>query len=324
MELFNFFLHNIRHNNCKNNNGNLFFSYRTNILSTFILLSITLNVSYNLITGLSMAAAETSPGAATTGMVNASSNLENSTIPTAESVYSTESMSLPASVSSFVIYIVDEAHENTATASWKHVSDHNPIYIPTNLVIPQGVTISFLDADAPWDTPHSHTINVIDSSSGKVAYTTGSLDYTNSSRPVVLPVGKYDVVDTKYTWMKGTITVVEATQQKQNSSTGNNYNNTRNLIGGFYTPTNQVANKKDNDGGVHPGWLGYYKAEFPKNGFTILSQYNFHYATCKYCPGGFWPDQKAADHTLIIFSTKQPLSEAINKLAKMVWNNVYI
>src|SRR2546427_9566474 len=100
MELFNFFLHNIRHNNCKNNNGNLFFSYRTNILSTLlILLSITLIASYNLITGLSMAAAETSLGAATTGMVNASSNIENNTIPTAESVYSTQSMTLPASVS---------------------------------------------------------------------------------------------------------------------------------------------------------------------------------------------------------------------------------
>ena len=261
----------------------------------------------------------------TAAIVNPSSKIYNSTIPSAESVYSAQSMSLPTSMSSFVIYIVDEAHENTATAPWKHVSDHNAIYIPTNLVIPQGVTISFLDADAPWDTPHPHAINVIDSSSGKVAYTTGSLDYTNSSRPVVLPVGKYDVVDTKYTWMKGTIAVLAATQQKQNSSTGNNYNNTRNLIiGGFYTPTNQVANNKDNDGGVHPGWLGYYKAEFPKNGFTILSKSNFHYATCKYCPGGFWPDQKTADHTLIIFSTQQPLSEALNKLAKMVWNNVYI
>jgi hypothetical protein len=315
--------------NCKISRDFLFLFKATAIPPVLLVLSITLIVSYNLTTGLGMA--EISKGttitdaAATTAIANASSKIYNNTIPSAESVYSAQSMSLPTSVSSFVIYIVDEAHENIATAPWKHVSDHNPIYIPTNLVIPQGVTISFLDADAPWDTPHSHTINVIDSSSGKVAYTTGSLDYTNSSRPVVLPVGKYDVVDTKYTWMKGTITVVEATQQKQNSSTGNNYNNTHNLIiGGFYTPTNQVANKKDNDGGVHPGWLGYYKAEFPKNGFTILSQYNFHYATCKYCPGGFWPDQKTADHTLIIFSTQQPLSETLNKLAKMVWNNVYI
>jgi hypothetical protein len=148
------------------------------------------------------------------------------------------------------------------------------------------------------------------------------LDYTNSSEPVVLLTGKYNVIDTKYTWMKGSITVT-ANQQKQNSI-GTRYNTGDLVVGGFYTPTNQVANNKDNDGGVHPGWLGYYKAEFPKTGFTILSQYNFRYATCKYCPGGFWPDQKTADHTLIFFSTQQPLSKALNKLAKTVHNNVYI
>lgn len=109
----------------------------------------------------------TTAATATTAIVNASSKIYNNTIPSAESVYSSQSMSLPTSVSSFVIYIVDEAHENTATAFWKHVSDHNPIYIPTNLIIPEGVAISFLDADTPWDTPHPHTINVIDSGSGK-------------------------------------------------------------------------------------------------------------------------------------------------------------
>ncbi len=101
------------------------------------------------------------------------------------------------------------------------------------------------------------------------------MDYTNASMPKVLPAGKYSVTDAKYNWMKGTITV--SPSQK---STGNL------VVGGFYTPTNQVANNKDNDGGAHPGWLGYYKTEFPSNGFKILSLFDFHYATCKYCPGG--------------------------------------
>jgi hypothetical protein len=308
--------------NCKISSRNFIsFSKATTMPLVLLMLSITFIVSYNSTMGLAEISTETTTTSATTAVVNASSKIYNNTIPSAESVYSSQSMPLPTSVSSFVIYIVDEAHENTATASWKHVSDHNPIYIPTNLVIPQGVTISFLDADAPWDTPHPHTINVIDSSSGKVAYTTGRLDYTNNSRPVVLPVGKYDVVDTKYTWMKGTITVSAGPQK---GSSAGNISNSNLAVGGFYTPTNQVANNKDNDVGVHPGWLGYYKAEFPKNGFTILSQYNFHYATCRYCPGGFWPDQKTADHTLIIFSTQRPLSEALSKLTKMVWNNIYI
>jgi hypothetical protein len=241
---------------------------------------------------------------------NTSTTQDN--IPTAESVYQSQSMILPSSVRTFIWYVVNEAHENSANERHKYVSDHNPIYIPTNLVVPQGTAITFLDADAPWDTPHPHTINIMDSS-GNMVYTTGKMDYTNSSTPKVLPAGKYSVMDTKYTWMKGNITV--SSIQK---STGNL------VVGGFYAPTNQVANNKDNDGGVHSGWLGYYRTEFPKNGFKILTEYNFHYAICKYCPGGFWPDQKTADHTLYIYSTDQPISVALAKLAKMVWNNVYI
>jgi hypothetical protein len=242
---------------------------------------------------------------------NATNNTQS--IPSAESAYSSQSITIPTSVGSFVWYIVNEAHEDLVKEPQKIMSTHNPDYLPTNIVIPQGVAISFLNADAPWDTPHPHTINIKeDSSSGKVVYTTGKMDYTKTSKPTVLPVGKYNVIDTKYPWMKGSITV---TDQKSNGNL---------IVGGFYTPTSQVANNKDNDGGVHPGWLGYYKTEFPKNGFTILSEYNFRYAACKYCPGGFWPDQKTGDHTLIIYSTNQPLSDALLKLEKMVKDNVYI
>jgi hypothetical protein len=238
-----------------------------------------------------------------------------SNIPSAESVYASQSITLPSTVKSFVWYIVDEAHENTYTSSRKKVSDHNPDYLPTNVVMPQGTSLVFLDADAPWDAPHPHTINILDSSSGNVVYSTGKLDYTNSSKPTILPVGKYEITDIMYPRMKGTLTVTD----NNNGSGSSNL-----IIAGFYTPTNQVANKLDNDGESHPGWLGYYTNEFPKNGFSILNKYDFHYATCKYCPGGFWPDQKTADHTLIIYSTSQPLSEALSKLSKMVWNNVYI
>jgi hypothetical protein len=241
------------------------------------------------------------------------------TIPTAQSIYTSQSITLPTSVQSFVWYIVDEAHENTYTSSHKKVSDHNPDYLPTNVVMPHGVSLTFLDADAPWDTPHPHTINILDSSSGNVVYSTGKVDYTNTSRPIMLPIGKYDVTDIKYPWMKGTITVTY--NNKNNGSSGSSSNL---VVGGFYTPTNRIANNLDNDGRSHPGWLGYYANAFPNNGLSILSKYNFHYATCKYCSGGFWPDQKTSDHTLIIYSTSQPLSEALSKLSKMVWDNVYI
>ena len=241
-----------------------------------------------------------------------SSNLNSTgTIPTAESIYQSESMELPPSVGSFIILIANEAHESWQDEKHKLLTNKNSYYIPKNLRIPQGTAVTFLNADAPWDTPHPQTIEIRDDG-GKVVYTTGVLEYTDSSEPTTLPVGNYTTVNTEYEATEGTISV---TNEKSNGNL---------VIGGFYTPAHQVENNKDNDGGVHPGSLEYYRTEFPKNGFQILSEYNFTYATCDYCPGGYWPDNKTGDHTLIIFATEQPLSDALVKLKKLVKDNVYI
>jgi hypothetical protein len=244
-----------------------------------------------------------------------SSNLGDTpavTIPTAESVYQSETMELPPSTGSFIILIVNEAHESWQDEKHKLITDKNSYYIPKNLRIPQGTTLTFLNADASWDTPHPQTIEISDDGSGDTIYTTGVLEYTNSSEPVVLPMGNYTIVNTEYEATEGTISVTNE------ESDGNL------VIGEFYTPSHQVENNMDNDGGVHPGSLQYYRAEFPKNGFQILSEYNFTYAACDYCPGEYWPDNKTGNHTLIIFATEQPLSDAINKLSKLVRENVYV
>jgi hypothetical protein len=241
------------------------------------------------------------------------SNLNNTAvaIPTAESIYRSESMELPPSIGSFIILIANEAHESWQDEKHKLITDKNSYYIPKNLRIPQGTTLSFLNADAPWDTPHPQTIEIIDDG-GETVYTTGVLEYTNSSEPAVLPLGNYTIVNTEYEATEGTISV---TNEKSNGNL---------VVGGFYTPSHQVENNRDNDGGVHPGSLQYYRAEFPKNGFRILSEYNFTYAACDYCPGEYWPDNKTGNHTLIIFATEQPLSDALAKLKKMIRDNVYI
>lgn len=235
-------------------------------------------------------------------------------ISNAKSVYDTLTMLVSSAVKSVILTVVDEAHEPPASIQ-KHVSDHNPFLVPTNLIMPRGVTLSILDADAPWDTPHPHTIDIKDNNSGKMIYTTGKLDYTNSSKPVVLPTGKYVISDRKYPWISGLVTVLSNETSPANAHL---------TVGAFYTTTNKVLNNKDNDGGMHPGWLGYYRTEFPLNGFQILSEYNFHYAECKYCPSGFWPDLKSANQTLLIYSTNKPLSDATSNLARLVWNNIYI
>src|SRR5919198_1496362 len=157
----------------------------------------------------------------------------NVTIPTAESVYQLESMKLPPSVGSFIILIANEAHESWQDEKHKLITDRNPYYIPKKLVIPQGTTITFLDADAPWDTPHPHTVEVTDSKDGNGIYSTGVLNYTNSSKPTKLPVGNYTIVDTEYEAEEGSITV---TNQKSNGNL---------IVGRFYTPSHQVENNKD-------------------------------------------------------------------------------
>jgi hypothetical protein len=244
--------------------------------------------------------------------ISASTRNMTKDIPTGESVYKSESMTLPTSVGSFIILIANEAHESWQDEKHKLITDKNPYYIPKVLVIPEGTNIMFLDADAPWDTPHPQTIEVTDNKDGNIVYTTGVLDYTNSSEPITLPVGNYTIVNTEYEAEEGTITVAN---QKSNGNL---------VVGGFYTPSHQVENNKDNDGGTHPGSLQYYRTEFPKNGLKILSEYNFTYAACDYCPGKYWPDNKTGNHTLIIFETEQPLSDTLTKLKKMIRDNVYI
>jgi hypothetical protein len=243
---------------------------------------------------------------------NTSSNSGEKNIPSAESIYKSESMVLPTSAGSFVILIPNEAHESWQDERHKLITDKNSYYVPRNLIIPQGTSIEFLNADAPWDTPHPHTIEIIDSRNLNVVYNTGILNYTNSSQPKELPVRNYTIIDKEYEATEGTISV---TNQKSNGNL---------VVGGFYTPTNQVENNTDNDGGIHPGSLDYYRKEFPRNGFRILSEYNFTYATCDYCLGEYWPDNKTGEHTLVIFATEQALSEALIKLKKLAKDNVYV
>jgi hypothetical protein len=236
-----------------------------------------------------------------------------SNISSAEVVHSSELIKVPPFVGTFVILIPNEAHENWSDEKHKLITDKNSYYVPTNLVVPLGTTLVFLHADAPWDTPNPHTIEIQDSG-GNALYSTGQLDYTLSSKPIVLPSpGTYNIVDKSYDTKEAKITVLE-----NETSNGNI------IMGGFYTPTNQVENTEDNDGVSHPGSLQYYKETFNKDGFDILSEYNFTYSTCDYCPGEYWPDNKSGEHTLFIYSTQQPLSDALVKLGKLVRDNVYV
>jgi hypothetical protein len=249
-------------------------------------------------------------------------NLSTGLIPSAGSVHSMETLELPRDIDAFIILIVNEAHESWQDERHKLLTDRNAYYIPTNLIVHEGTRVAFLDADAPWDTPHPQTIDIVNRDTEEVVYSTGVLVYTNSSEPVGLSPGNYSIVNQDYDAKEGNILVLPDTGNQVSSS--GNITGSDLIVGGFYTPTNQVENSKDNDGLSHPGSLQYYTEEFEKNGFAILSEHNFSYGTCDYCPGAFWPDNKSGDHTLILYSTQQSLSEALAKLERLVKDNVYI
>jgi hypothetical protein len=247
-----------------------------------------------------------------------------SNIPSAESVHTTETMKLPPNIDTFVMLIANEAHESWKEEQHKLITDKNAYFIPTNLIIYEGTKLVFLDADAPWDTPHPHDIELVnvnnEENSNASFLSTGVLNYTDNSEPFSLHVGNYSITDKDYVIKEGTITVLDKNQGNNNSSTGSNSL----IVGGFYTPTNQVKNTKDNDGNSHPGSLAYYRQVFNENGIKILSEYNFTYSKCDYCLEGYWPDNKSGNHTLIMFSSEQPLEQTLKILKKFVKDNVYI
>lgn len=248
----------------------------------------------------------------------------DTSIASAESVHNTETLKIPKEVDVFVILIANEAHESWEDERHKLITDRNAYYVPTNLVVQQGTAIVFLDADAPWDTPHPQTIEIIDKDTKDVVFSTGVLDYSNSSEPVNLPPGNYSLVNKEYDAKDGSILVLPNDESNQVDTSSVNSTNDDLIVGGFYTTTNQVENNKDNEGFSHPGSLLYFTEQFKSNGFDIVSEHSFSYATCDYCPGEFWPDNKSGDHTLIIYSAQQPLSQALDILERLVKDNVYI
>lgn len=245
-----------------------------------------------------------------------------SNIPSAESVHTIETMKLPPNIDTFVMLIANEAHESWKEEQHKLITDKNAYFIPTNLIIYEGTKLVFLDADAPWDTPHPHDIELVNvnnkENNDASLFSTGILNYTNNSEPFTLPAGNYSIVDSDYEIKEGTITVLKNNQANNSDSTS------KLIVGGFYTPTNQVKNTKDNDGNTHPGSLTYYRQVFNENGIKILSKYNFTYSKCDYCPEGYWPDNKSGNHTLIMYSSEQPLEQTLEILKTFVKDNVYI
>ena len=212
------------------------------------------------------------------GSMSSISN-NNYSIPTAKSVYDTGAMSLPASASGFIIYILDESHHPLTDN--KTMSLKNAHYIPSNLVIPSGTAIAFVHGDPN----HTHSEIVKDTSTGNAVWQTIPVRHPGGSDTKILGPGSYTISDQKYSPpMSGNITVQGNIHSKGNL-----------VVGGFFVPTPALTK---------------YKADFATAGFQPLSEYNFLSKVVQ--------KDIAGPTTLIIYSTTLPIQNAITNLKPII------
>lgn len=214
----------------------------------------------------------------TTNQTNEIVNGNPTSIPSAQSVYETGTMSLPTSVKSFIIFIPDEAHH--VPEDQKTISPKNPNYLPSTLQIPDGIEVAFVHGDPQ----HVH-VEIVKDNGGNLVWTTTPVKHPGGSDTKLLNSdgSPYAVSDKQYTIMQGKIVV------NPEKSTGTL------TVGGFFCPTKDLDN---------------CKSEFTNAGFQILSEHNFVTKSVQKDISG--------DNTLLIYSTPVPLKDAIDKLKPII------
>jgi len=217
----------------------------------------------------------TSSGTSVTDITNQTQiNSESDSIPDAKYVYETGTMSLPASVKSFIIMIPDEAHHPPEDD--KTISPKNPNFLPTTLEVLDGTVLAFVHGDPS----HTH-VEILKDKDGNVAWETTPVEHPGGSDIKTLSSSgsPYSISDKEFTNMEGQINV------SNEKSTGSL------TVGGFFVPT------KD---------LDQYKSEFADAGFDVISDFGFTTESVQ--------KDLAGDNTLLIYSTSQSVKDAIEKL----------
>ena len=247
---------------------------------------------------------------------------------------------VPKDVKNWISLIANEAHEDWPDEAHKFISNTNPQILPHELTLYSGQAVAFHNSDGPWDSHHSHSIIIKESSSGKEVWRSATLGYPFFNRgpsltePVVLNPGNY----TLSMLTNGSPTDLKTNATIRVLSEPMNSNATYTAAGAFLTPQKPVPNPEDNDGGMHQGHLAYYQTEMPKQNWEIISIYNFDFASCTFynqrigsqCVtagssiGAYWADNKTPYHSLILWKTsKQSLSEVGSALDFFTKENVY-
>jgi hypothetical protein len=105
----------------------------------------------------------------------------SSSIPSAMTIYDSETLSLPPSVRGVIIFLPDEAHEATPNM---RIGPKNGEFLPINVVANAGTSVAILNGDAG----HIHSVSVGGKGGG------ASTPYTGTALFPSLTPGSYEVV----------------------------------------------------------------------------------------------------------------------------------
>jgi hypothetical protein len=103
----------------------------------------------------------------------------------ASSVYQTKTMVLGNDIKNLIILIPNEGHEPSPDYSQpppEELRVINQPYIPENVVVNVGTTVTWFNADVG----HPHIITLIDNSSNNVVYDSGEFEEFTASSPITL------------------------------------------------------------------------------------------------------------------------------------------
>jgi hypothetical protein len=98
--------------------------------------------------------------------ISSSTNVSSpNSIPTAQSIFDSGTMTLPSSVKGVIIFIPDEAHH--PPTDQKTISPKNPNYLPNTLETPEGTELAFVHDDPS----HIH-VGIVKDRDGNPVWTT--------------------------------------------------------------------------------------------------------------------------------------------------------
>ncbi len=203
-------------------------------------------------------------------------------LPSAESVFNTETFTVPHHVSHFILINPTHSHHDTSS-SW--ISSTNGLYLPTDLMISQNTAVTLL----AWDDHGMHQLQAKRADNAAIEWTTSGLAVKQYSSPphTFSAATKYNIQDIYdapgYNYdnshIKGTITTQSSTVTPDGT-----------IVGAIYVPQN------------------FDRSMITSKGLTIESEYNFH-KVWKHLP---------YDNTLVIYSSKQSLTNTLADLQALI------